>query len=113
MIAIRSVINFIDYRIENLTMENKKAVELQACCESVYWLMVNATQSPRESIYKKVTQHCFVLYDLLRSVSPITAQSLREVIVFFENPIANPNPMLKSFIPWFGRGQQYQSFVKL
>ena len=106
-------VNFIDYRVQDVTIEQNKATDLLKYCEEIYWKMIDATSEDSTRLYKQIASYCSALCDLLSVSSPITAKSLMEASLFFKMPPEDPNTIFDSFKSWFGRAQQYVSFIKL
>jgi len=109
---LRSVVNFIDYRVEDLAIDQKAAYDVCQYCEEIYWAAVDVTEKWSMENYQKIAAACLPVRDLIKKVSPLTAESINEAIEFFKNPSENFNLRSTAFKSWFGRGQQYLSFVK-
>jgi len=108
-----NIINFIDFRVENLIIEEEKSLIIQKYSEELYWLMVSTVEQSTMSAYPEVARACLAMHDLLREISPLTASSLQEASLFFTNPEKNSEAITKNFKSWFGRAQQYLSFIKI
>ncbi|PHQ81684.1 MAG: hypothetical protein COB66_01605 [Coxiella sp. (in: Bacteria)] len=108
----KAAINFIDYRVDDIVIDENAFHEIQRYCEAVYWEVVESTQSWSMGNYMKIRQACLHIRKLLGDSTPLTVKSLDEAIGFFQNPTMEFNLNTDYFKSWFGRGQQYLSFVR-
>jgi len=108
-----NVINFIDFRVQNLKTDQRNSLNIQGYCEDLYWLMVSTTENSNTQSYREAAKYCDHIRDALKEISPITADSLNEASLFFSDPDKNSKIIENNFKSWFGRAQQYMSFVKI
>ena len=112
----QNLVNFIDYRVAHLLMSESDAQAIEEICKEIYSFMVTSTKEGSTRLYGQVARCCSSLHALIADISPITGESLLEVSAFFSQPPVDHthvNDALPTFKTWFGRGQQYLSFVKL
>ncbi len=108
----KSGLSVIDYRFVLPELDAAVGKRIQDLCEKVYWLMVDieTKKTPR---FVEVSALCDELSAILTPIAPETAAGIDEASVYFRNPSAyDPATCFNRFKPFFGRAQQYISFVR-
>lgn len=102
---------FLDYRVDARNLKPVDIVQLQTLCKAAYDIHFeawNGSYSAAEdivSITKKVA-------DLVKDAMPNTALSLHDWLRMFDELNLGKWSTPKEFAGFFGRGQQYVSFIK-
>ncbi len=100
--------NFLDFRDIAKSIKSEDNKKLMKMSSDIY-------SEVHEKIWTShsrptIIRHCKSLKDLISKVSPITAESLESFIKYWDT---NDTGDLSNFRPWWGRGTQYVSVIKL
>ncbi len=112
----KNIHNLLDYRYLFDPIDEKKGDRIIELCDAVFDLSIDIQDTGIQDKLLHQTYSC--LRDLERIVSEFSAetgQALEEfaenMSVFIEKKACSFDKMDR-FAPWFGRGQQYLSFIK-
>jgi SAM-dependent methyltransferase len=117
-IAIRSfhenLHNHIDYRFQFAPREEAENLELLAHCRAVIDLERTFREIRDPILVEQIIEVCLTIGHIIRKFSDPTADSLDDFLKVLnagvKEGISPPN--FGRFSPWFGRGEQYLSFVR-
>ncbi len=105
-------LSFIDGRLPLFEVDVAVARAVRSWCETVWWAMVDIETKGLDR-WAEVAESCGRIADALRAAAPETATGLDEARTYFDRPGArDPRTHFDRFLPLFGQGQQYVSFVK-
>ncbi len=105
--------SLIDYRACLPALPEQAGTRLRELCESVFWMMVDV-EAKRQPRFPDVAAACEEISAILKPFSASTAAAVAEAASFFRNPSGiDPRHHFKEFVPFFGRAQQYVSFVRV
>ena len=106
--------NHIDYRFQFAPREESENLKLLAECRAVIDFERTFQKTHDPVLVEKILYACSTIHRLVRRFSKPTADSLDDFFRVMEagvNQGCSP-PQFKQFAPWFGRGEQYVSFVR-
>jgi SAM-dependent methyltransferase len=106
-------LSLIDYRFRLPAVPIRDGARLRELCEGVFWMMVDIETNKKQG-FSDVAAACEEIAGILGPLSAPTAAAVAEAASFFRNPSAvDPKRHFKEFVPFFGRAQQYVSFVRV
>ena len=110
----RNIHNLLDYRYVFDPIDFQAGNILVEKCKMAYLLAEKICKKRRRQEIIELTDLCRELVQLIEPFSKNTAASLKEYISAINLYLAGKNfpENLPLFAPWFGRGQQYVSFIK-
>ena len=110
---IQNVATLIDYRVEIPPMPRNVGRRILSLAEKTFYTMSKAENSNSTKPYPQIANWLRDIATLVGDESKITAASLAEVADFIERPArASRLPSFRNFKSFFGRGQQYLSFIR-
>ncbi len=109
----RNIHNFLDYRFVHEEITSNAGAALHSHCVIIYELAKQTPGHTRTEIVK-IINHLQKLHSVIPSVAAKTAEALAEFIDSLKSYRRGEafSPRLPHFSPWFGRGQQYLSFLR-
>ena len=110
---LRNVATLIDYRVEIPPMPRNVGRSILSLSEKIFYTMAKAENSNSTRPHPRIANWLRGIATLVRPESKITAASLAEVADFIEWPGHSSRlPSFRNFKSFFGRGQQYLSFIR-
>jgi len=110
---LSNVASFVDYRITLPAQTTASGETFLKLAEDAFYIMAEMENS---GDYSKMEMVIDTLVEITKNIAPlskITAESLEEVTNYLFAPQGkNPASYFEKFSPFFGRGQQYVSFIK-
>lgn len=100
--------NLLDYRIENLNHDIEIGILLEDRCSRIWDVMIdleNGQEQQWEELWKSLAE----VEDVVSRCAPDTLPALQEAILWLKNGASES--LMPNFEKWWGRGQQYVSFV--
>jgi hypothetical protein len=105
--------NLIDYRVSASPIAPEKGAKLLDHGEKLFDTMLELEEKGATcELCQKAAQILSNTADLASEISAETSLSLREAATFMLSQSSATQPPLSSFSSFFGRGQQYLSFIK-
>ena len=107
--------NFLDYRYTFDPLSSKDAIELERICKAIFDISITMQNG---KIQKELTLELKNLLEDLSTLTSVFSKETTESVLQFTQAVndyskGKPFPLeLPLFDPWFGRGQQYISFIK-
>jgi SAM-dependent methyltransferase len=102
-----NAINFLDYRITMPPHDPAIGREIGTTCDEVYRVMQAIEAGSAIDPVPLFAR----LAGLVRPLSPLTAESIEEIVSTLSSPAVEASPAL-GFASFFGRGTQYVSFAR-
>lgn len=102
-------LNLLDYRFEFRDTTVEFGIQLENLCQ-LTWDLMCEIESDEISDWSKLYNNLNDIHNLIKGKAPKTAQSLEQVISWFQSP--NGNSGLDKFESWWGRGSVYLSLFK-
>jgi 2-polyprenyl-3-methyl-5-hydroxy-6-metoxy-1,4-benzoquinol methylase len=110
---LRNVTTLIDYRVEIPPMPLKTGKRTLALAEKIFYSMVAMENSGSTEKSRGIIDGLREIAALVKPASKATAAALAEAAAFLQKPLSKKRPpSLRSFRSFFGRGQQYVSFIR-
>lgn len=105
-------VSLIDCRSVAPVLPAEISEKISHLCESAYWVMIDLRNSD-ERDFSKIIEICSDLVELSKDFLPNIATPVAEVVEYLRSyPSIDASKFFNSFSSFFGRGQQYVSFVK-
>jgi SAM-dependent methyltransferase len=108
---LRNVVNFLDYRVELSPHSPAVGDRISTLAESVYGFMQDYELHGIEAARRRACEAIGDLAETVAHISPLTAESLRAAAAFVMDGDRGTHS-LAPFESYFGRGQQYVSFIR-
>jgi ubiquinone/menaquinone biosynthesis C-methylase UbiE len=112
----RNVHNLMDYRHVFEPCRPEQGMKTMQLCSSIFDLSIQIQNSgPEISCLEKVCEQLAQIREIFSGFSPDTASAMEEFELMIKKFISGRNPdfsNMPAFAPWFGRGQQYLSFIR-
>lgn len=105
----RSIINLIDYRVKDIYVEKDVGTEIDQLATHIWDLMMRAERQGEFQV-DEFYQTSIKMEKLIQDYSPLTANAIREAAEWIND--GAPQRQHKHFSQWWGRGQQFVSFMK-
>lgn len=100
--------NFLDFRDTSKSIKSEDNKKLMNLSSEIY---SEVHENPWTSDSRPtILRHCENIKELISKVSPIAAESVESFIKYWTS---NNTDDLNNFRPWWGRGTQYVSVIKL
>lgn len=105
-------ISLLDGRAEPIQVSPDIYAKVQLLSEKLYWDMVKI-ETEKTNNFLISSNICKDLADILKPISLLTSESLLEASIYLSNPGSQDiNTAFNKFKSFFGRAQQYISFIK-
>lgn len=108
---LRNVVNFLDYRIELPPHSVEVGERITLIADTIHGLMQDYELRRLEGTRERAADLLRELSEIVATMSPITMDSLREAADFVSRDGVDLH-RLSTFASYFGRGQQYLSFIR-
>lgn len=111
----RNIHNLLDYRFVFEAIDPETGLELAGLCTNVLEIALSVQNEDTKAGYlSALVKQLDEILSVIVKFSVSTADSLREITSAFRECLAGKafSTTLDRFAPWFGRGQQYLSFIK-
>jgi hypothetical protein len=108
---LRNVVNFLDYRVELPPHSVEIGERVSMLSDSISGLQQDYQLRSIDASRERAGELLRELAETVSQISPITAGSLREVAEFVSGNNRDVHS-LAAFASYFGRGQQYLSFIR-
>jgi len=105
----RKTVNLVDFRIYNQVHEAAVGQKLEAECSKVWAEMLNL-EGDKEASWDPFWRSLTDITEILEGIAPTTAVALAEAKNWLKEGC--PDSSLPEFSRWWGRGQQYVSFLR-
>ena len=108
-----NLLMFLDCRVEAPIVDRRRSETVWNICRDVYGVMVDFQEHRNMARLEEVAECCHRSAAILDRGMPQTAAALREAEAYFRRPAGrDPAACFDSFRSFFGRAQQYLSFIK-
>jgi len=112
----QNIHNLIDYRYFLKPVDKETGVQVMDICNSVFEISILVQNSGIQKSYlENIQEQLQKMYHITSGFSVDTASAIKEfeekVLQFLSGHKVDFNNMTL-FAPWFGRGQQYLSFIR-
>lgn len=108
-----NILNFLDYRVTLPAHDAKYGRSLLSASNQIYLQMQKIESGDGAVTVSTAVPYLQTLCDLVGDHSPRTSAALRELVAFLVSDApGDPNAHLGEFATYFGRGQQYLSFIR-
>jgi SAM-dependent methyltransferase len=107
----RNIANFLDYHIEVPPHSVELGERVSGLADSLYGLMQDYELRGIDGAIGSACNKLLEIANAVATISPITAESLREAAGFVSGT-SDDLRSFTSFESYFGRGQQYLSFIR-
>ncbi|MDI7225210.1 class I SAM-dependent methyltransferase [Leptospira santarosai] len=104
----RKNLNFLDYRFIFIEHSKEFGMKLEELCNET-WNVMCSIEKNENGGWDRLFENLSNIYDLILKLAPETALALKEIITWMK--VGDPNKALVQFPFWWGRGQQYLSFI--
>lgn len=105
----RSIINFIDYRVDNILIDYDIGCQIDKMTLKI-WDLVIETEVENNFNISAIVELSTKLVNIIEQISPVTSSSLAEAVAWINNGANSVKH--QHFNSWWGRGMQFISFIK-
>ncbi|MEI9888785.1 MAG: class I SAM-dependent methyltransferase [Rhizomicrobium sp.] len=110
---LSNVANLIDYRVEIPPLPERQGNEILENAEALFYTMAEMENSGSQANRPLAVKNLRAIIGAIRASAPLTAESLEEIAAFLEAPDEGRiTSAFNRYVSFFGRGQQYMSFLK-
>jgi len=105
-------ISLLDWRSNPIKVTSDVYEKVQKLSEQLYWDMVKI-ETEKTKDFKNASITCSGIAEIMKHIDPRTADSLSEVSTYLDNYSSmDVSTAFNNFKSFYGRAQQYVSFVK-
>ncbi|WP_078124249.1 class I SAM-dependent methyltransferase [Leptospira alexanderi] len=105
----RKNLNFLDYRFRFIEHSKEFGIKLEELCDETWTIMCSIEKSESNEGWNRLFENLSSIHDLILQLAPETAKALKEITIWLKD--GDLNNSLPNFSNWWGRGQQYLSFI--
>jgi 2-polyprenyl-3-methyl-5-hydroxy-6-metoxy-1,4-benzoquinol methylase len=105
----RSIINFIDYRVENISTSYDTGYQIDEITIKI-WNLIMKSERQESFDIREIEELSNELVNIIEPISPTTSSSVAEAMAWISGGAENVKQ--QHFNSWWGRGQQFVSFMR-